>query len=136
DDPDGAGGLLSKAILGRAAADRPSHIFFFSHGWKGDLDSARDQYDRWIKAMLDRTDDRNGMPGAFHPMWVGLHWPSLPFGDEELARNDFAADEESLSPAALEALYVDRLGLNSADAHLLKTIVQAHQKNAAARELP
>ena len=23
--------------------------------------------------------------GAFRPLLIGLHWPSLPFGDEELS---------------------------------------------------
>ena len=54
DDPQGVGGRLSAAILDRARASAPSHIFLFSHGWKGDVASATDQYDRWIKAMLDR----------------------------------------------------------------------------------
>jgi hypothetical protein len=135
-DPDGVDGALSKTVLSRIAAIEPSHIFFFSHGWKGDLASARDQYDSWIKAMLDLRADRNAVPGTFRPMWVGLHWPSLPFGDEELGSNDFDIDEGGLSPDQLRAIYVDRLGLDTDAAPLLDIIIQAHQKNAAATDLP
>jgi hypothetical protein len=136
DDPDGVDGVLSQRILSRIAAAEPSHIFFFSHGWKGDVDSARDQYDRWIKAMLDRTNDRNAVPGAFNPTWIGLHWPSLPFGDEELGSDDFDAGEGGFSPDQLKALYVERLGLGPDAAPLLDIIIHAHQKNAAATDLP
>jgi len=58
DDPQGVGGLLSKEILARVAREQPSHVLFFIHGWKGDVAAARDQYNRWIGAMLRLTDDR------------------------------------------------------------------------------
>src|SRR5688500_5225607 len=76
DDRDGVGGVLSKEVVARVGREQPSHIFFFSHGWKGDVPAARDQYNRWIKAMLDRADDRQAVKGTFKPMWIGLHWPS------------------------------------------------------------
>lgn len=138
DDADGVGGLLSKSIVSRVSELQPSHIFLFSHGWKGDVDAARDQYDRWIKAMLDRTADRARVQGAFKPFWIGLHWPSLPFGDEEIAGNAFGNgdDAEPLSPAQIKATYADRLNLDAEGAALLDTIVATHQKNAAATSLP
>ena len=136
DDPEGIGGLLSKEILARAAREQPSHIFIFSHGWKGDLDAARDQYNRWIKAMLDLKDDRAAITGAFKPLWIGLHWPSLPFGDEELGGESFDVGEGTLSPDELKATYLDRLGLGAEAEALVDTIVRDHQKNAAATELP
>lgn len=136
DDPHGEGGVLSKAILTRVKAQPPSHIFFFIHGWKGDLDSARDQYNRWIGAMLARTSDRGAMAGTFNPMWIGLHWPSLPFGDEEFSAEDFDAPVDAASPDELERRYMDRLGLDGQDAPLLEAILRAHMKDAAATELP
>jgi pimeloyl-ACP methyl ester carboxylesterase len=136
-DPDGNGGPFSAAVIARAVADRPTHVFLFIHGWKGDLDAAVEQYDRWIKAMLDREADRRAMPAGFKPLWIGLHWPSLPFGDEEFAGNDFELEEGAvLSPDELRAAYVDRLGLDADARPLLDVIIETHRKNAAATELP
>jgi hypothetical protein len=137
DDPAGRDGLLSKELLARITRDQPSHVFLFSHGWKGDVDSAKDQYNRWIKAMLDRADDRQAVKGTFTPMWIGLHWPSLPFGDEEFGAGDaFDADSDALAPEAIVAIYRERLGLGEEAEPLLNTIVQAHQRDAAASALP
>src|SRR5262245_51880186 len=136
DDKGGVDGVMSKEILARVARQQPSHVFFFSHGWQGDVAAACDQYNRWIKAMLDRTEDRNAVKGTFTPMWIGLHWPSLPFGDEELGGSDFDADGGAMSPDQIVATYLERLGLGSDAEPLLRTIVQAHQRDAAATGLP
>ena len=77
-----AGGTFSRTLLERIERDKPTNIFLFSHGWKGDADAAIDQYNRWIKAMTDRTDDVRRMGTSFKPMWIGLHWPSRPWGEE------------------------------------------------------
>ena len=46
-------------------------VFIFSHGWLGDLPSARGQYHNWIAAMAARVDDiermRRDRP-AFKPL--------------------------------------------------------------------
>jgi hypothetical protein len=136
DDRDGDHGLLSRTIISRVAIERPSHIFFFIHGWKGDLPAARTQYNSWIKALFDRTLEAPAWPGAFEPLWLGLHWPSLPFGDEEFSSGDFDADDGGVAPDRLRQLYMDRLDLAPDDAPVLDAIIQAHQKNAAATELP
>ena len=91
DDPQGVGGKMSARILQDAATNPPSHVFFFSHGWKGDVPAAIDQYNRWIKAMTDLTADAAAMGPGFKPLWIGLHWPSLPWGDDELGSDSFDA---------------------------------------------
>src|SRR5262249_44962701 len=83
DDPEG--GVFSTALAAQIQAVQPSHVFLFSHGWKGDVPSAIDQYNRWIGAMLARTDDRTAMGTAFKPFFIGLHWPSQPWGEEGIA---------------------------------------------------
>src|SRR5438874_9086418 len=48
-----SGGLLSERVendLPGAVTD----IFIFSHGWKGDIPAAREQYGRWVKVMAER----------------------------------------------------------------------------------
>jgi len=135
DDPQGIGGKMSARILQDAAGDAPSHVFFFSHGWKGDVPAAIDQYNRWIKAMTDLTADAAAMGSGFKPLWIGLHWPSLPFGDEEIGGADFDAGG-GLSPEELKSVYVERMDLDEAGASALEVVIRAHMKNAAARELP
>jgi hypothetical protein len=135
-DPHGVNGRLSSEILARAAREQPTHVFLFCHGWKGDVTSAREQYTGWIAAMLDRAEDRRAIRGTFEPLWIGLHWPSLPFGDEELSGTAFDAAYVPMSPDEIKALYLDRLALGAEAEPLLETIVRVHQKNAAATELP
>ena len=139
DDRDGTNGLMSASLLTSLPREHPTDIFFFSHGWKGDIGAARDQYNRWIKAMLDLGADRQAMGPAFKPAWIGLHWPSLPFGDEELGGASFDAggeDAAALSPEGLVDLYVDRLALGEESRPLIRNIVDAHRRDAAAAELP
>jgi hypothetical protein len=87
---DVTGGTFSRTLLDRIEAEKPTNVFFFSHGWKGDAVSAIDQYNRWIKPMIDRKDDAARMGGGFKPIWIGLHWPSLPWGEE--ASGSFALE--------------------------------------------
>jgi len=90
DDPQG--GQFSKALVEKARQDRPTDIFLFSHGWKGDMTAAIDQYNRWIGAMWRLTADRAAMGADFKPLFIGLHWPSLPFGMESQSNGtSFAA---------------------------------------------
>lgn len=63
-------------------------VFVLEHGWKADPIAARTQYRSWIGAMLEctadikRVKDRNP---NFKPLIIGFHWPSLPWGDEEMS---------------------------------------------------
>jgi len=69
------------------ASERVTDVFFVSHGWKGDVSAAIEQNDRWIAAMASLERDReaaHSRPMGFRPLIVGLHWPSLPWGDESL----------------------------------------------------
>src|SRR5688572_11642928 len=114
DDPNGTNGLMSARLIEEARKSTPTDIFLFSHGWKGDLAAAVDQYNRWIDALENLTTDVNRMGRSFRPMWIGLHWPSQPWGDEELGGSAaFAAvaADSSAAPANLLETYLDRLDL-------------------------
>ena len=78
---------LSQTVLEVLAQEPLTDVFIFSHGWQGDMPSARTQYNRWIKAMAANTADieriKQLRPG-FKPLLIGLHWPSLPWGDESI----------------------------------------------------
>ncbi|MDM0112264.1 hypothetical protein QTI66_08885 [Variovorax sp. J22R133] len=135
DDAEGVGGKMSARILQDATASPPSHVFFFSHGWKGDVPAAIDQYNRWIKAMTDLTADADAMGAGFKPLWIGLHWPSLPWGDDELGGNSFSPTAPQTSE--LMERYVERLG-GDADAvrAQLQIILAENETNAGAMTLP
>ena len=80
------GTKLSDAVVKRlAATDAPiTDVFFCSHGWQGDVPAAISQYDKWVGEMARSADlalARAKRPG-FSALTIGVHWPSLPFGDE------------------------------------------------------
>jgi hypothetical protein len=89
------GSLLSERILAtvKDASPRVTDVFVMSHGWKGDVPAAIDQYNRWIDAMAECTEDRARVRAVrpdFTPLLVGFHWPSLPFGEDDMGGNSFS----------------------------------------------
>lgn len=87
-EPDGKlmSDIVSQRLTDPAAA--ATDVFLTSHGWKGDVPAAIEQYDAWIGAMLKLEADRAAaqrLRPNFKTLIVGLHWPSLPWGDEEIA---------------------------------------------------
>ena len=145
-DPDGVDGLLIRRVEEALAAQPYTDVFLISHGWMGDVPAAVRQYDRWIGAMAACEDDldhaRRVRPG-FKPLLVGLHWPSLPFGDEEFAAGpdvSFAAPPAGAgaipsAPALVDA-YADRIADTPAARDALETIFAAAAVDAAPPELP
>jgi hypothetical protein len=119
---EGSGELLSRRALDVVAREPITDVFLMSHGWKGDVPAAREQYRLWIGAMAQCADDiarmRQVRPG-FRPLLIGLHWPSLPYGDESLGGVSFdvaggpsvealieqAAEKIADTPAARAALH-------------------------------
>lgn len=135
DDPDGVDGLMSRRIFADARAAQPTDIFFFSHGWKGDVPAAVDQYNRWIKAMATRKGDAARMGAGFKPLWIGLHWPSQPWGDDELGATSFSA--EAPRSGELIERYVERLGGDAAAVRsALEVIFAENDTNAGATTMP
>ena len=86
DDPDAPTGRLSDVAADELAKQPITDVFFMSHGWQGDVPAAKHQYDAWVGAMLACSGDiaslRAARPG-FLPLSIGVHWPSLPWGDED-----------------------------------------------------
>jgi hypothetical protein len=131
-------GRISQILIDKAKADAVTNVFFFCHGWKGDLSAAREQYERWIKAFAT-SQDHHLAPERFpdfRPMFVGLHWPSLPFGDEELRGGAFGAAGGPLAPERLLQAYLARLGDRPAIRAPLEIIIGEARRNVAPDELP
>jgi hypothetical protein len=130
---DVAGGVFSGTVLEKVKAESPTNIFFFSHGWKGDAPAAIDQYSRWIKAMVDLTPDAQRMGAGFKPIWIGLHWPSLPWGEE--GSGSFAAAGGKPLGQLFEETARD-FGGSEAVRGPLKVIFDAHAQDPGASEVP
>jgi hypothetical protein len=136
--PDGRSGMMSQRLIETAAGGDITDIFLFSHGWMGDVPAAVNQYDRWIgafNALPDREKAARFFPG-FRPLFIGLHWPSLPWGEEELGDGSFAPGEEAPGPDELYRLYLDRLGDTPAVRSALRSILDEARRNAAPDYLP
>jgi hypothetical protein len=113
---------MSDLILRTLAADDSgiTDVFLLSHGWMGDVPAARAQYDGWVEAMTrceaDHARARQARPG-FKPHVVGVHWPSLPWGDESIGDAtafDVPADGAG-APADPVAALVDDYAARIAD---------------------
>jgi len=127
-------GLFSQVLLEKARTEQPTNIFFFSHGWKGDVPAAVDQYNRWIGAMGKLKADRERMGPGFKPMWIGLHWPSQPFGEEKIAGSSF--DTAGDGQAALLEEAVAHFGGSDAVRKPLEVIFRASVEEAGTTEVP
>src|ERR1700732_1370212 len=72
------GGLLSRTALQELASGGYTDLFVFSHGWKGDIPAAREQYERWTRVAASCIDDidrlKQDTPN-FRVLLIGLHWP-------------------------------------------------------------
>lgn len=136
DDPDGK---MQERIAEAIEAEHPTDVFTFIHGWKGDLPAARTQYASWMSTLMAQSGDieraRVSRPG-FIPLLVGLHWPSLPFGEESLG------SAESFSVGADDGIgtEIDRAARTVADTPAargaLQTIFEAAQAEFAPASLP
>src|SRR5580704_11149056 len=140
DDPDGLNHVLSARILKEISERSPTDVFVQCHGWLDDIPGAIAHYDEWIDSMAGLSADIAAMGSAFSPLWIGLHWPSLPWGEEEIPAPctlmSFAAND-SMQPQFLES-YLDRLGLrNSLEAReALGVIFRANRTIPIVPDLP
>jgi hypothetical protein len=130
-------GLMSQRLLDQARNEAVTNVFFFCHGWQGDQVAARAQYQSWIKAFTTSKDRQTAEQvfRNFKPLYIGLHWPSLPFGDEELRGDSYAA-QAAQTPEALLNSYLKILGDSPEIRGPLEIIINEARRNAAPDELP
>jgi hypothetical protein len=135
DDP---AGLMSARLIEKAQSEQITDIFFFSHGWHGDIASALDQYNRWLGSFLKQTADFERAKAIFpnfRPLLIGLHWPSEPWGEEDIRGGvDFSAFAR-LSPSTLFSNFVKQFGDTPEVRSSLETILDEARNNAAVDEL-
>ena len=134
-------GLVSRRAITRLIDEPITDVFIFSHGWKGDVPAAREQYNRWLSAFNDCGADLQAMrntPRGFHPLLIGLHWPSLPWGDEELPVAQAAAGAAAAETAIEELVdtYAQRIADTRQSRQALRTIFEAAKQPAPERLPP
>jgi hypothetical protein len=113
-------------------------VFVMSHGWKGDVPAAIEQYDAWSSAVAaceqDRKRVRERWPG-FKALVIGFHWPSLPWGDEKMGDGSYAAE-----PIGGEDEFVrrwsDRIADSDAAATALRVLFRSAQEDIEPDMLP
>jgi len=137
DDPDG---LMSDVITRELASSDVTDVFLISHGWRGDLPAANAQYQRWIRAMFDRAEDRRRIREKrpdFRALLVGVHWPSEPFGEEDF--QDVSFDTDTAPPVDVEAQvtkWAERLGTGVDGTAALHTILTSAAEDPIPPALP
>lgn len=124
------GRLLSAVVLDELKNGAYTDVIVMSHGWMGDIPSAVAQYDKWMGNLFSCTGDLAAMkqkrPG-FKPLLVGLHWPSLPWGDEDNG-GSFGFDPNSDAGKIIQAAvddYAARLSDTPEVRQNLETILTA-----------
>jgi hypothetical protein len=145
DDPDGINGRMIPRVIDALAREPYTDVFLMSHGWMGDVPAAIRQYDRWIGAMAMCKDDierATKIRPGFRPLLVGFHWPSLPYGDEEMSvgsgvsfSTPSACAAAAPHTAALIDAYADRIANTPAARKALETIFAAAAADMAPPEL-
>ena len=108
------GTLLSSTIVELLESDAITDVFIISHGWLGDVPAARNQYTKWIQAMAKNTADietLNQVRANFKPLLIGIHWPSLPWGNEDIEEEAVATGkaDDTLSREGFIERYARRI---------------------------
>ncbi|MGC9527624.1 MAG: hypothetical protein ACP5D7_18990 [Limnospira sp.] len=132
-------GLESERALDTLRQEPITDVFIFSHGWLGDIPSARKQYNNWLGAMASQRDDLEKMWQArspFRPLLIGLHWPSKPWGVEELSDSETAFKPAGIAVNALIDRYADRIADTLKGRRALETIFAAAVSDLAPNHLP
>jgi hypothetical protein len=126
------GALLSQVVIDELKNQPVTDVFFMSHGWLGDIDDAKAQYDKWMANLWNCAEDREAVKKKrpdFRPLLIGLHWPSKPFGNEDTGGAfdfDAAGGADDLVGTAVE----EQLTLLNASDEIrpqLETIFKAYQ---------
>ncbi len=142
DEPEGK---MSQKVLDTLSSKPITDVFLFTHGWLGDITAARNQYNKWVKAMSKNLADIEQIQKArseFRPLLIGLHWPSLPWGNEELGKSsqsfavqEFAVHEVSPVEQLVEE-YAKRIANTQTAKQALRTIFLSAMENVAPDSLP
>ena len=133
------GKKLSEQIFSALANEPITDVFLMSDGWMGDVPAARQQYNEWIGAMAKQTADIEKIKevrSGFGPLMIGLHWPSKPWGDEDLTSSvSFDVNDEDPLEQLVDE-YASRIANTEAARQALQTILWAAREDNTLDSLP
>ena len=135
------GRLLSQIVLQEISNRSVGDIFIMSHGWLGDIPSAISQYDQWMSNFLGCAADIESMKQKrpeSTPLLIGMHWPSKPFGDENMG-GSFNLDADATGADPIKTAVEQQLELLNAPAEIrphLETIFAAYAELDSPEALP
>ena len=135
-------GRMTQRVLDVLKTEPITDVFLISHGWLGDIRDAISQYDKWIGSMAGNTADiervRQARPG-FRPLLIGLHWPSKPYGEEDVSQSASFAGPEMGSVSPIDEMieeYAGTLADTPAAREALQTIFAAAIEDVAPTKMP
>lgn len=131
DEADGT--KMSQTLIEVLVNEPITDVFLISHGWLGDIPAARDQYSKWITAMAANTADIEKLKQVranFKPLLIGLHWPSLPWGNETVT-----AETEEAVVESIVSEYAERIADTKPARNALRTIVTEALEDMAPDQL-
>lgn len=85
-------GATVEGMLAVHEGSAPTDIFIMAHGWNNSESTAIDDlYKPMVDRMATVADQNPGIrPNAYHPMIIGVRWPSLAWPDEAIQESTFA----------------------------------------------
>lgn len=130
-DPDASNGYLSDDLLD--AAVQATDVFIQIHGWHQGARQAFGQFDSWTNAFVARPTDQALMracrPG-FKSLHLGLHWPSLAWGEGPLVAGDSFAANPALPLEGWVNHFAQQLGDSPQVRVALRAVFEALRQNA------
>ena len=95
DDQGRCSGPQTRAeLVERAAREGFTDIIVFAHGWNNDWMQATGRYERFLAGYLEMRQRRGlPVPAGFHPLLVGIFWPSKLLVEQDKQGPDIAGDE-------------------------------------------
>jgi len=125
-------GLMSQKLVDLLSTQAITDVFLMSHGWLGDIPSAKKLYNNWIEVMARSQADiqkiqefRKSKNQEFRPLLIGLHWPSKPWGNEDLNAEPASFDTSGSQINELIEQYAQEVANTETARQALRTIFAA-----------
>ena len=135
--PETDGTMLSDTVRLRLADAGITDVFFCSHGWQGDVPAAISQYDKWVGVMASAHDHEAArkIRPDFKAIVIGVHWPSLPFGNEDMPANGgvLGSDDDTDIEVAIDHFAASIANTKTAR-NAIRVILEAAQEDDGERE--
>jgi hypothetical protein len=132
-------GPFSKIVKQHLGNTTPpiTDVFVMSHGWLGDVPGAISQFDKWVTCVADNKPvEIDDVRPGFRSLTIGLHWPSLPWGDETVpATDDVAAGGDNHTIDAQLESYACAISNTPKARTAIRIVLNAAQAGGSLKQL-